>query len=110
VGDRRDTSIAENESSFRDINDELESGIRVLPSDGERVSFVCECGRTDCKDPVPLTLAEYELVRADGRHFVVVPGHEIEAVERVIDRRDGYYVVEKVGDSAAVAEELDPRS
>ena len=37
--------------------------------------FTCECGEPDCRVPAPLTLAEYEAVRAEGR-AVLAHGHE----------------------------------
>jgi hypothetical protein len=37
--------------------------------------FTCECGAADCRAPVPLTLAEYEALRAAGRS-VLAHGHE----------------------------------
>jgi hypothetical protein len=49
-------------------------------------------------------------VRAGAAQFVLVPGHEIPAIERVVERAASYVVVEKVGDAAEVAEETDPRA
>jgi hypothetical protein len=57
-----------------------------------------------------LTPADYERVRADPRRFVVVAGHEVPDAESVVERHPGYLLVEKVGEAASVAEELDPRS
>ncbi|TML77105.1 MAG: hypothetical protein E6G12_05500 [Actinobacteria bacterium] len=37
--------------------------------------FTCECGVPDCRVPVPLTLAEYEALRAANRP-VLASGHE----------------------------------
>jgi hypothetical protein len=42
--------------------------------------FTCECGAPDCREPVSLTLAEYEAARAEGRR-VLAPGHEEHARE-----------------------------
>ena len=36
--------------------------------------FTCECGEPDCREPVSLTLAEYEALRAEGRR-VLASGH-----------------------------------
>jgi hypothetical protein len=51
-----------------------------------------------------VSLDVYESVRANPRRFIVKPGHERRELERVVDARDGYLVVEKVGDAGAVAE------
>ena len=37
--------------------------------------FTCECGAADCREPVSLTLAEYEALRVE-RRGVLAPGHE----------------------------------
>ena len=38
------------------------------------------------------------------------PDHEDPLVDLVVDRRNGYVVVEKVGEAADLAREQDPRS
>lgn len=62
--------------------------------------------------PVQLTVAEYESVRAEPTHFFVAPddGHVIVDVERVVERQERYWIVEKVGRTGDVSEKFDPRS
>jgi len=104
AGDR----IAHNETLFRDVNERIEAG--QWPMDrGEPAAFRCECGSLACNQLVELRPEEYERVRASATHFVLVPGHEIPAVERVVKRESSHVVVEKVGDAADVAQETDPR-
>ena len=93
---------AVNESTFREINEQL-AGI------GEDV--VCECARADCTTLVPVTAGEYEAVRADGDHFIVAPAveHVDAARERVAVRNERYWVIAKAGLAGDVAEQLDPR-
>jgi hypothetical protein len=100
--------IAQNEQVFRQINERIEAGHRPA-NPAELVAFRCECASLGCNQLVELTLADYESVRADSRHFVLLPGHEIPAVERIVDRRAGYLVVEKVGVAGEVAAATDPR-
>ena len=47
----------------------------VEPGKKDRWDFTCECGASDCRATVSLTLAEYEALRAAGRP-VLAPGHE----------------------------------
>jgi hypothetical protein len=42
------------------------------------------------------TLDEFERVHSDTRTFSIMPGHEHEAIERVVGRTDRYAVVEKL--------------
>jgi hypothetical protein len=100
--------IAHNETLFREVNERIEAG--QWPTErGEPAAFRCECGSLRCNQMVELTTDEYEHVRSSATHFVLVPGHEIPALERVVEREASYVVVEKVSDAAEVAEETDPR-
>jgi hypothetical protein len=110
VLDARARRIARNESRFREINERLGGGLRQLPDDGSAVEFVCECGDVTCSASVPVTLEEYERVRQDPLLFVVLPGHEIPDVERVVGRTDSYVVVRKDPEAAPLVEETDPRA
>jgi hypothetical protein len=108
--DERARRIADNESRFREINERLRADLRALPEDGERVDFVCECGKVDCAERVSLTLAEYETVRASPLDFLIVPGHEIGDVEDVVDFNPRFARVRKHPEAAPRVRESDPRS
>lgn len=104
--------VGKNEALFREVNERIAdvSG-RVAAFDGEAtLEFVCECSGEGCNDPVELTLAEYESVRSDPRHFVVAPGHIWQPeTERAVREGGTYAVVEKIGEAGEVASEKDPR-
>ena len=107
----RQKRIAKNETSFRDINERLEAGMRQVQHRPEMLEFVCECGDRNCEEHVRLTLEEYEAVRTDSRRFAVVPGHVFEEVERVVGGTDGRYeIVEKIGEAVEVVDAADRRS
>jgi hypothetical protein len=93
-----------NEAAFREVNEHIEAS----PAAG-RLTFRCECARLGCTDLLELGRAEYEAVRAHPRRFLVAVGHELPAVEEVVERHDDYLVVEKHGASGGVAERADPR-
>ena len=100
--------IAANEDVFRRVNEGIERG--RWPGEPESpISFRCECAQLGCNALLTLTLAEYEHVRANPRRFVLVAGHELPAVERVVERRGEIVVVEKTGEGGEEAESLDPR-
>ena len=101
--------IARNEATFRSINEDIERG-RDADDDHKLVGFVCECGSADCSRLIELTPAEYEGVRSDPCCFAIVPGHEIMAVETVVEHHDRYAVVRKLETSGAIAKEADPRA
>ena len=93
---------ARNEVVFREVNEQV--ACLGEGRGGANASFVCECADTSCIDRIGVPLDVYEGVRANPRRFIVKPGHERPELERVMDTRDGYLVVEKVGDAGAVAE------
>jgi hypothetical protein len=105
----RTARIAKNETSFRDINERLEEGLRQARDTPELLQFVCECGDRRCEGLVSLSFDEYEAVRRDSRRFVVVPGHMFPETERVIEGNDRYEVVEKFGDAVEVTDAADHR-
>jgi hypothetical protein len=93
----RDERIARNEALLREVNERIHDvgeGLQVLPDNGE-LDFRCECGRRECDVLVHLLASDYERVRADNDRFVVVPGHEDDHIERVVERSEGYLVVDK---------------
>jgi hypothetical protein len=57
--------------------------------------FVCECGHLGCSETVEIAIPEYEAVRTSFDRFLVVPGHEIEEVDEMVERRKDYLVVVK---------------
>jgi len=90
----------------RRVNEAIDRGAQ----DVKRSAFVCECGNIGCNALVELHLTEYEAVREDFDRFLVIPGHEVDGVDEVVERRDGYVVVAKIGTAAAIAADTDPRS
>jgi hypothetical protein len=106
-------SAAQNESRYRALNERMEPHNAVhVWRDPPMPDWVCECASTACMKPVRLTLDEYEAVRATSTHFFVHPSeeHVSPAVERILERHDRYWVVEKIGEAATASAELDPRS
>jgi hypothetical protein len=85
---------AQTEALFRDVNERIAESAQRF--DADSTQFVCECADPTCTDRVQATLDEYEEVRADGTTFMLTPGHEHKDIERIISRRRGFHVVEKM--------------
>jgi hypothetical protein len=98
-----------NESLFREVNERIAEVNQTFEVEG-RSEFLCECGRPECREPVSIALEEYEEVRRNPARFFVLPGHVDGSAERIVSRNDRFVVVEKVGDAADEADDLDPRS
>ena len=81
--DARELRLAQNETIFREINERVRD--------------------------VELTTADYERVRADGARFFIFPGHELPEIEHILERHDGWSLIEKKGDAAEYTRDVDPR-
>ena len=109
--DDRAGRAARNQSLFREINErvkQLNDGFSMVLPVGE---WICECADDTCVEPIELSAQAYEVVRADGTHFIVAPGdaHVFPDVERVTERNELYWVVEKFGRAGEAAHRLNPR-
>src|SRR5438874_12161635 len=97
----RERRRAENEAAFRAVNERIASLGRRFGADS--AELVCECSNAECTERIALTTEEYERVRAEATYFLVVPGHETAGIERVVQREQGFSIVEKGGEAAEVA-------
>ena len=57
----RHARLARNETIFREVNERIEE----LAQRGEwhSLDILCECGNPDCKEPLRVSVVEYERVR-----------------------------------------------
>jgi hypothetical protein len=96
--DARDERAAKNEALLRELNERIEEVGKGLGGtrDDQPLDFRCECGRSECDGFVSMTEGEYEHVRADNDRFAVLPGHEDERIERVVERAERYVIVDKL--------------
>lgn len=109
MGEERAHRLAENEAIFREINENIEVQAQRFGEE-QAWGFVCECSHLDCAQMINLTAREYEFVRERGETFVVLPGHEVGDIERVVEQANGYLIVEKTGAGREVARCCDPRA
>jgi hypothetical protein len=84
--------LASNQALFREVNDRI---VAMAPSD-DAVAFLCECSDTECVSTAALSFDEYRRIRSNPAWFIVRPGHEVLAIERVISEADGYAIVERM--------------
>jgi hypothetical protein len=90
----REERLARNEAASREINEKIEEALPRRTS-SNRIDIVCECARMTCDAGIDITLAEYEDVRDDARHFVILPGHFVGDIERIVYENDRLAVVAK---------------
>jgi hypothetical protein len=92
---------------LRDVNERI-ARIAASFEATEDVDFVCEC-TTGCLRAIGLSRDEYEAVRRFPTRFLMKKRHVSRDEERVVEDLAEHVVVEKVGEGARCAVELDPR-
>jgi diaminopimelate decarboxylase len=104
--DPRLERIAKNEEVFRAANREIERAEQEqgAAADG-MLEVICECGRDSCSGVITLTVSEYDTIHSQEDRFVVLRGHQSENIERVVDDRGDYLVVDKVGEAEEIVED-----
>jgi hypothetical protein len=114
-GPNREARAAENEDLFRRMNERLRAlagvgGSSGSPEGPER--FLCECSTSSCSRVLELTPEEYRHVRAVTRRFLVAPdeSHTSPDLERVVERHESYWIVEKFGEAGEEADSLADRN
>jgi hypothetical protein len=91
---------ARNEEIFREVNARIEEGAKQHNISGT-LPFHCECGRASCVETLEIPAGHYEAIMRERYRFVVLPGHEEPAIERITKTTPHYLVVEKVGEARA---------
>ena len=99
-----------NQAVARDANETVEDLAVAWDPPADPIDIRCECSRADCRETLRVSVAEYEAVRDDPRHFLVVQGHVDERIDRIVGSVRSFALVEKVGEGASVADETDPRA
>jgi hypothetical protein len=102
--------IARNQATFRAANERIGAAAGVYDI-ATPVPFICECADPTCTAVVRVELDQYEEIRSDSRRFLTVPGHQTAAlgVSVLVEERNGYVIVEKMGHAGQIAEALDER-
>jgi hypothetical protein len=112
--DERVRRIGRNEALYRAANERIEELNRTLAAvtqAPEDFVVVCECGDITCAEQFVVPIETYERARADAALFLIRPGHEAADVERVVEKQQEFWVIQKLpGKPESIAEETDPRS
>jgi hypothetical protein len=110
VPDERERRLALNEALFRQAN-ERAADWEERREDAEGTElYHCECADPECQEKISLGRSDYERIRGDSTHFFVRPGHEVPDVESVVERNDGWVVIEKDPETHGIVERADERT
>jgi hypothetical protein len=97
------------EAAFR-IANERTANWEERHTEGRSELYLCECAEQPCRKRVELTREQYEAVRADAQHFLVLPGHVVPDLETVVESFADYEVIEKPSALMELLLETDPRT
>jgi hypothetical protein len=85
--------LKHNEELFREVNEEREAA--SARGEEQEIAFVCECADPECTARITITAAEFQRIRESPDRYIVLPGHVVPEIERVVEGQDGFEVVEK---------------
>lgn len=117
--------LVENEVVFRQRNEQITKDLEALQKAAESeghdsiaqnakydsgvpLHFYCECSDENCRQRIVLKPKEYSELHANSSQFIVIPGHHVPKIERVVLTTGNYEVVEKYITPPATADHLNP--
>jgi hypothetical protein len=100
--------LAQRQNLFRQANERIEHAAAAVNYIGVR-PFICECSLDGCVLHVEVTATAYDEIRGHAARFVTLPGHEIAAIEVIVERNERYQVVEKMNVYGEIAVSGNPR-
>lgn len=104
ISERR---LAENEVVFRRYNERVlegfnklreiaeEDGLDYVLDDDAPLQFYCECSDENCRNRVTLKPSRYDEIHQHRNRFVIITGHEVEKIEKIIKKEAEFCIVEK---------------
>jgi hypothetical protein len=104
--DERELRAARNQSLFRTLNARIKEIDDALSVVTEEIDIACECAEIACVQMLAIGKDEYDALRANPRHFAVLPGHVVPDIEHVVRESERYVVVEKIASAGELADAL----
>ena len=99
--------LARNEAYYRQINEQIE---QLKPSRGAVDLQIVRVRRRRLREASHDPQQRLRKRRSSPQRFIVYPEHVVPELEVFVSKRRGYRIVQKHGEAAAAAEQLDPRS
>jgi hypothetical protein len=93
----RQLRAAQNELVFRAVNEQIVKMTDRFRKQLSDIDIVCECANASCVGTIRINADEFTKIERANGTFLVLPGHEDESVERVVERLHSYVLVWKPG-------------
>jgi hypothetical protein len=93
--------LRQNEELMEQLNRRIERTLDEIREDDDEerdapIAFLCECSHLDCRARISLAPSRFDRIHRDPEVFILVPGHEIPDVERVVDQEGDFLIVRKL--------------
>lgn len=88
----RPSQVVAQQLKLRSLNEASSAGGRT--GNERAVTILCECGRSDCQTPLSLSRELYHGVRQHPTRSIVLTGHEVSEISRVVQHRGTISIVE----------------
>lgn len=105
---KSEKKLAQNEVVFKEANKKVYEGLEKLQKSGSKsyisvikdglsipLHFLCECSDEKCIQRIVISPNKFKNLHATPTRFVILPGHEVKTIERIITKNKKYEVVEK---------------
>lgn len=102
---------ATNQTLFRELNEwTSDASLGRRAPDHAMDVYVCECSDNRCSQPISLTRAEYEAVRAEPLRFAIALDHENPEIDHLVFENLRFATVDQFcGAGAGIARASNPR-
>lgn len=95
------------EANLRELNSRIvESQEQIALALNSPLTVLCECAEEDCNESIELAQEAFAALQDHSTRFFVVDGHVLPEVEQVVERGDGWIIVEKRGAAAREARRI----
>jgi hypothetical protein len=91
----REKRTSRNQEILREVNLNIAELDKRLAGTSPMLQLVCECAESGCAVPIEVDAATFAHSRENPTRFFVALGHERLEIESVVERRDGFLIVEK---------------
>ncbi len=101
--------LAENEVVFRRSNEQVQHKLQELQAEAEEegypstlleestsLYFYCECSDENCRDRIVMKPDKYQKIHSDRAQFIIIPGHQVASIEKIVTKKPNYAVVKKL--------------
>jgi hypothetical protein len=87
--------LIENEATQRTENEKARRTLVNIITSDDVINFICECSDDACGERIALTNHQFLDLHRNSREFVIKPGHQTVAIEKVVAETPEYFIVRK---------------